>query len=244
MTQEASLQLIEQDRAERFGCDPDVLRRPGVTVVPYAGEDAAWFAARVIRNEQSCAVIVPRGFVRAAEDAAANRSIDDVCNPTFLDDLFGPAIVDRFRHSWIGYIDAEDFVPFERPSNAWRLDPGDRTALRQLRTACAADDWEDSGIVEHHDPVFGAFKGDELVAAASWDRWAERIRHVGVITHPAHRRSGHGAAVASAITEYGLKQGHILQWRTRMTNSASRAIAVRLGYQKLTEAIGVRLSGE
>jgi GNAT superfamily N-acetyltransferase len=113
-----------------------------------------------------------------------------------------------------------------------------------LRNACAADDWEYSGIMEEHEPVFGVFDGSQLVAAASMGAWYEHLRFAGVITHPEYRSRGNGLAAAAAITAHGLMQGHIMQWHTHMTNEPSLRIARRLGYQQVYEAVGVRLLTE
>jgi len=89
--------------------------------------------------------------------------------------------------------------------------------------------------------IFARFHGGEIAAATSWEEQAHGLLHVGVITHPAYRRRGHGLAVGSAITAHGLDRGGVLQWQTLLSNTGSLAIGRALGYQQRFETVSVRL---
>jgi GNAT superfamily N-acetyltransferase len=124
------------------------------------------------------------------------------------------------------------------------LTQDDADALARLRDASDPIEWDHGGnIYPVKHPTFAVFDGAEIVAAASYDYQEEWIRHVGFITHPAHRGRGYGRAVGSAITAYGLGEGGVMQWQTLNANVPSFRVGQALGYKPWVETIAVRLRG-
>ncbi len=74
------------------------------------------------------------------------------------------------------------------------------------------------------------------MAAASWDIHGP-IRHIGVITHPAHRGQGLAPALGSAITAAALAENAIPQWQTLLANAPSLAIGRTLGFIERYQSI-------
>ena len=74
------------------------------------------------------------------------------------------------------------------------------------------------------------FKGQELVALASYQLWGERIAHIAFATHPLFRGRGYATAAVSALTKIVFERHLVPQYRTLETNSASMDIARRLGF--------------
>jgi predicted GNAT family acetyltransferase len=99
----------------------------------------------------------------------------------------------------------------------------------------------DSAIQLDHVPIFAVERAGELLAAASAPDDGSGVASVGVITHPAWRGRGYGAAVVSALTADRLAAGVILHYQTLRANTASVAIASALGYHDLATALGIRL---
>ena len=58
---------------------------------------------------------------------------------------------------------------------------------------------------------------------------------------PDRRGRGHGAAAASAATEYALRAAPVVEWRARGTNAPSIGIAVKLGFAHYGENLAIRL---
>jgi RimJ/RimL family protein N-acetyltransferase len=71
---------------------------------------------------------------------------------------------------------------------------------------------------------------------------AAPLLHIGIITHPAYRRQGHGRAVVSAISAYGLGVGLVPRYQALAANIPSVAIARALGFTHYATTLAVRLS--
>jgi RimJ/RimL family protein N-acetyltransferase len=89
-------------------------------------------------------------------------------------------------------------------------------------------------------PVYGCYAGRTLAAAGMLEPWGDRLLHVGIVTHPAHRGRGYGTAVVSRTTADGLAEGRVVQYRTPQANLPSVAIASKLGFQRFAHTLAVR----
>lgn len=72
---------------------------------------------------------------------------------------------------------------------------------------------------------------DQTVAAANLTPFDGMPADVGVLAHPFGRGRGFGTAVASVATSYAVQEFGIARWRALITNTASRRIARRLGFE-------------
>lgn len=120
------------------------------------------------------------------------------------------------------------------------LEAGDEAALQRLADACDPVEWAHSGIRWGEHPVFGNWADGELIAAGTLVALAPELRHVGILTHPAHRGRGCGRAVVRAMTAHALQEGCLVQYRTLMANTASMAIARSLGFREYATTVAVR----
>ena len=91
-------------------------------------------------------------------------------------------------------------------------------------------------------PVAGTFAAGVLAAIAGYEVWGDAIAHISVVTHPAHRGRGLGAAAVSRIAAEALERGLLAQYRTLEANASSLAIADRLGFQPYARSLAVRLA--
>jgi predicted GNAT family acetyltransferase len=90
--------------------------------------------------------------------------------------------------------------------------------------------------------VAGVFADGVLAAAAGYEVWGETIAHIAVVTHPAFRGRGLGAAAVSRIAAEAVERGLLAQYRTLEANAPSLAIADRLGFQPYARSLAVRLA--
>ena len=155
-----------------------------------------------------------------------------------------PARVDAQRvigPAFIGYADASSYRSDGSGARARILDgAGERSAIDELRAAVSAVEWEHGGAAKA-DAYAGVFEGARLAALASYERWGERIAHISVVAHPAHRSRGHGRAAVDALAAAAIARGLIAQYRTLMANAPSMAIAQRLGFERWAISLAVRL---
>ncbi len=224
----------------QLGCDEAALRTPGTTVVPHAAPMRGRRGAYAIRQGDAAVVSVPAALVAEVKRDLAGLPAREAVSLNALSHVFGDA-VDRFvGPAWIGYVDADSFRPADA-DGARPLRDDESDDVVRLCEASDETEWEHSGIDPRRRPIFALHRGPEIAAATSWEPLSNGLLHVGVITHPAHRRRGYGRAVASAITAHGLQQGGVMQWQTLVENTPSLAIGRALGYRQRFETVAVRL---
>jgi GNAT superfamily N-acetyltransferase len=135
------------------------------------------------------------------------------------DRVVGPA--------FIGYLDEATFAGGDYIESRL-LDDSDAELIEALRAACEPIAWAEGGPAGTV-AALGVFRGNTLAAISSYEIWSERIAHIGIVTHPAHRGGGLGTATVRAMTRIALARKLVAQYRTRLANAPSMAIARRLG---------------
>lgn len=148
------------------------------------------------------------------------------------DRVVGPA--------FIGYLDEATFAEDDAVESRL-LDDGDAGAIEALRAACEPLAWDEGGPAGVVAAV-GVFRGSTLAALSSYEIWSERIAHIGIVTHPAHRGRGLGTAAVRAMTRIALARKLVAQYRTRLANAPSMAIARRLGFERYATTVSIRFS--
>lgn len=141
--------------------------------------------------------------------------------------------------AFIGYRDAA-LDPGCDEAGARLLDGADAGAVAELRAACEPIAWEHGGPHDDTATAVGVFAGATLAALASYRIWGERIAHISIVTHPAHRGRGLGKAAVSAMSRIALARGLIAQYRTLCANTPSIAIAHALGFQRYATTLSIR----
>jgi RimJ/RimL family protein N-acetyltransferase len=235
----ATADTIDRYWSSDLGSRPDDLRNPRTVVVPQG--TPGYQGVLVFRRGPACIVSVPSVLVEYVTRLVAGRAPAEVFDRDFLASLFEGAVDRIIGPAYLGHADATDFRPADS-RGARRLDAGDEPALRRLAASCAPIEWEHSAIHFERPPVFGCFAGEEMAAAGTLRNLDERLLFVGIITHPDYRGHGYGKAVVSAMTEYGIRSGGIMMYRTLSSNYASVGIARSLGYQEYATTLAVRLT--
>jgi RimJ/RimL family protein N-acetyltransferase len=90
------------------------------------------------------------------------------------------------------------------------------------------------GIVEH----------DELLAVATLHEWDHTVGHFGVFTRADARGRGLAPRTASAAIAIARSRGLVPQWRSRVSNTASAAVARRLGFEAIGRQMSVRVRND
>lgn len=99
---------------------------------------------------------------------------------------------------------------------------------------------EHSGLELGPRPMWGAFRGKELLAVAGYDCWPGRIAHLGVAVHPEHRQKKFGQLVVQAASRGAMTRRRIVQYRTLAENAASVALAKSLDFAQFGDTLYVR----
>lgn len=158
------------------------------------------------------------------------RQLADLC-PRPIEKIVGPAFIAYGSAESLHLQDAEHARPFcSLPE------------LHRLRDACPREEWEHGGSDPEKEPTFGVVDPTGvLVALSGYEVWDGAIAHISIVTHPLHRGRGHGRAAVALAARHALAAGLVPQYRTLRSNTASLAIAQRLGFVEYGFSVSVRL---
>ena len=178
-------------------------------------------------------------FGAAAAEAAVGLVDDGRWQAVFgarTDAVVGPALV--------AYADAGTFRRPSTDADVRLLGEVDRPALDGLRGAVSAEEWDHGGSELGTLPVAARSRTGRWPRSPATRCWGGRIAHLGIVTHPAHRGRGLGAAAVALAAETALRAGLVAQHRTLASNAPSIDIARRLGFVGYATSLAVRLHAD
>jgi GNAT superfamily N-acetyltransferase len=196
----------------------------------------------LFRRGRDLRIAVSRGNLQTIHDAILGKTFQTLFSarfwmqfPKFCGTVVGPATVfyaDAPLPRWkstppVGFqvrglsgVDAKAFAEFSQ-----RLTPAER---------------EQSGLELGPRPLWGLFKGKDLIAAAGYDAWPGRIAHIGVAVHPDYRGKRFGQLVVQAAARGALARRRIVQYRTLTENQAGVGLARALHFSTFAETLYLR----
>lgn len=239
------LEIVDGFYADVFGVElPSVwgLRTPTVHADVTATQVGAECDVLALRRHDTVRIIAPPDLEALLKDEVAGRSVAEVFTADFFNRVLDPHIESLIGPNWRGYVDQRRFRPY--PTDGWaRLGSENEAEAERLRALVGHADWEAGGFPEDGLPefCFGRWGGGELVAAAAMTTWRAGADDVGVVVAPGARGQGHGAAVVSAAVAWALERTPVVQYRARGTNTASLAIAARLGFEHYLDNLAILL---
>lgn len=120
------------------------------------------------------------------------------------------------------------------------LTASDAKSFAEFADNLSATEREHCGLELGPRPMWGIFKGKEMIAGAGYDAWPGRIAHIGVAVHPEHRGKNLGQIVVQAAARGALTRRRIVQYRTLAENAASVGLAKALGLEVFAETLYLR----
>ena len=174
-------------------------------------------------------------------DRIANRG-NDLFDPALLQRRLKDSFAAYIGPSWLGY--PRHGHAYEGPEHVYVLPKVDKRrslVFERLKISCDETEWSHSGIDEASEHIAVQFLGDEIVSAASYEKWGDKLAHIGVITHPQFRNRGYAKNVLASITGFVHRQGFIPQYRTLSANTPAVKAAVQCGYEEYASHIAIRL---
>ncbi len=229
----ASRRIIDAYWAADVGLDVASFRAPGFVAAP-AAEPAERPAFFVFAHGETVIVQAPHKVPLPAPPATPASWLDPawwaVAWP-HPQQAIGPA--------WLGFADAGDLKRVDL-GGARPLTAGDHAALEALAAEVEPWAWEHAGIAPEGRQL-GVLVGGAIVSVAQILVWGERLGHVGIVTHPAHRGKGYARAAVAFATRVGVADGLVMQYRTLAANTASVAVARRLGFEHVATTLAIRI---
>ncbi len=228
--------------ARFLGITPDRLRPAEPLVVPHAAELADYSGAYLHAFDDAPPVIsLPPSLLSSDGERMAEAARGDWTDGGQWAALFGSAFDRAIGPAAVRYADRETFRPLS-VDGVRLLGTEDEGAVDALRRACTPTEWDHGGSEMGVDVVAGAFVDGVLAAVAKYEAWGGILAHVGIVTHPAYRGRGLGAAAVSRIAAEALDRGLLAQYRALEANAPSIAIAERLGFRSHSRSLAIRLA--
>jgi GNAT superfamily N-acetyltransferase len=219
--------VIDAFWARRFGCLLEDINTPGVHIASSHEVDPARMAvlelsrATIVRTAASHADQLIEWAKRLPDEAP--RTAEDVAK-AFRDQEWKVSPSEK-----VLYLNPDEFRPFVSPE-VRPLAEEDSIELTAMHHGCTLDEQQAGEVNIDHPAIFGAFVEGRLVAAASLIDQGETIADVGVLVHRDFRRQGYGRKVVSALSQWGLENGRIVQYWRLCSNAGSVRIADSLGF--------------
>lgn len=113
-----------------------------------------------------------------------------------------------------------------------------RQELSMLSEAVDAEELDESGLAHIDSPAFASRSSGALAAACGYRRWANGVAHLSALTHPLHRRQGHGHRAATIAIRDAIEHDLLPQWRARPV--ASQRLAQALGLMRVGAQISLQ----
>lgn len=232
---------IDEFWGKRLGCEPALLRTPGLHVIP---PDPGTARPSIFLLACSGALLL-RGEPGAARTLAAHLAM--ACG------MPEAGTVTHALSARVARIVGPAFLGYRSTAPGSTIDPSlhevralaatDTAALSRLRSAVTVTEWEHAGQenATPSAPRIGVFDGERLLAVAAFEILLGTVAHVGVLTHPAARGRGAGRTAAAAAVRAGLAAGLLVQYQTLERNGPSMRIAAALGFSRWGTSLAVRL---
>lgn len=125
----------------------------------------------------------------------------------------------------------EKLLETDLASNLRRLTEQDHELFAQFESSSLEQDLDDAFVELDHWAVFGSLEQNRLVSAASMYPWMGKanLADIGVLTLAPFRGQGHGRSVVRSIAQYACQQGAQPQFRCRLDQQESIALAQAAG---------------
>jgi RimJ/RimL family protein N-acetyltransferase len=180
-----------------------------------------------------------RRFVRAPKHLDAYVRDDPPVDLDALAARLGDHVVHRSGAAWLSYGEPHSLQLVV--TNGLVPIADDDPRMARLEQQAVSDEWLEASADEPCASRVGVVEGDSIVALATLQIWDDAVGHIGVYTHHDARGRGLAARSASAVIGDTIERGLVPQWRARIGNDPSAAVAARLGFVPAGHQIFVRV---
>lgn len=212
-------------------------------VIAVRREEIAKAVVFVLQRENHGPVVsVPEGLPSTVAESLALAAYNGLELDDRWREILGSSFESGFGPSWIGYGTVESLRLTEARPEVRPLGADDANSLRRLFAVCDQVELTNVGSLQTATEIVGAFLKGELAGVAGYQAWNDSIAHLAVLTHPVHRGEGLGGDLISEATRRASARGLLPQYRSLLSNVASRALASRLGFASYGRSLILRRS--
>jgi hypothetical protein len=137
------LKLVDSYWAEFFGCAPEALRTDTPQIVAHAGL-GDYAGCYLMEFGGAPIVSLPADELESSRAAIEQWHAGIVRLPALVEAIFGERVAARVGPAYVGYTDLKHFRPVFLSATRG-LTAQDEKAVKALREACAAEEWEHGG---------------------------------------------------------------------------------------------------
>ena len=227
---------IYQNRAEFYGCSPDLFSKTGILVIPESKLSNALTLARIgshlmLRYDPNLDLPIPQ--IKELD----HSDIDSVMK--FLEGALGQDDL-SWNDPFIYHYKLDSEVP-DLPSSTLEIRQFHAAELSELNafySECSEDDLDQVEIyLDEPDPVIFLGRMDQKIVAYVSHRYlSHQIANIGVLVLPAYRKNGFGLALVRHITNWCIRSQKIPLYIVNRSNLGSMALIQKLNYTPLVEA--------
>ncbi len=223
-----------------LGIPVSALQNPGVVITPHAalrGYRGVWFFVR----GRSAVVSAPAEWVVPLQQKLGSAVAQDLLSLDSVVRVIGRAAGEVVGPSYQGWLSADRFRPVAS-DGVRRLPESDAEPVRVFQSSCPHEDWDHSGIDPAAARVWASFQESKIVALGQLRPLSDGVVDPCVITHPDHRRHGHGLRLMSAMAQAALSEGRLVLYQTLLANTPALSLAHQLGFSRYATLVAVRLA--
>jgi GNAT superfamily N-acetyltransferase len=222
-------QLLDAHWTATLHVEPSIWRDAEVVVASHPEPSHAG-VVYLIRRDDSCIIVVPEALIGSTTTACAAWPSAAVFDRAFVRSLYGPAVAAIHGPFWLGYATADTIRTVDSRGVRSLDGAADAAAVAALRRVVSEDEWIDAGFAIPTRQEYGCFVDGDLVCAGTLTPFGGAPANIGVLTAPAQRNQGFGAAMLSALTTRAFEHSAVAQCRFLEENRAAVRIACTLGY--------------
>lgn len=224
-------EMIFNNWANHFQCSASNIQQSGTTLIPdkkYANQNmiVLWHIGK-----HTFALFDP-SYIELLNNIMAQLALNTSLSGDNIQKGVG---INSIRSHDIGSI--HYLRPSELPGSTTprtfdvrELSLSDEEQLSALHSNCTPAEVDDGYVEIDHEIVFGCFRGNQLVSAASGYRMAG-FMDIGVLTDNNFRKLGLGKAVVGALCKWAISQNVIAQYRCNIYNVGSLGMARSLHFR-------------
>lgn len=233
----ATIERVDAHWARFLGIAAEELSRAGVLVTKHAALES-YQGVWCFTHADCCVVSAPGPWVEKLREHLEGVGAPHAA--ARVEAALGASAGVRVGPSYQGWLPPSGFTPV-RAAGVGVLGRDEAGALEAIRAAAGHVEWEHSGLTLDRAETWCDRVESKVVALGQSRSRGADVVDPCVLTHPSARGSGSGTRIVSALSEHALSRGALVLYQTLAANAPALAIARRLGFERYSTLVAIRL---